>query len=252
MTSPTRRRRALPGDQLVRSLALFATLVDTVPPRSWFGDDPERHEEVVRSSLRQSTLRLATVEQRQAAELARRLAEQRPEKRRRSTPLSDAEGRERHPAGVIAGPARTAATGRAPPFLRRLGVRDGGDVGVIGGPTRPLNRRLRADRRHPRPLCRRSARLLGLGALTALACRPRPPGTSARPRLPAVALSAPARSHLEARLVAPVIDLYGLRETGPVASEARTRTYRCCATAPATGQPSSAPAGRGGRPGRQR
>lgn len=36
----------------------------------------------------------------------------------------------------------------------------------------------------------------------------------------AVELSRPARSHLEARLGAPVIDLYGLRETGPVASEA--------------------------------
>ncbi len=36
----------------------------------------------------------------------------------------------------------------------------------------------------------------------------------------AVELSAPARSHLEASLGAPVIDLYGLRETGPVAGEA--------------------------------
>lgn len=92
-----------PGDQVVRSLARFATLVDAVPLRSWFGDDPERHEEVVRallrafgirprgethevaedawvsisSSLRQSALRLAAAEQLQAAELAQRLAEQR-------------------------------------------------------------------------------------------------------------------------------------------------------------------------------
>lgn len=36
----------------------------------------------------------------------------------------------------------------------------------------------------------------------------------------AVELSAPARSHLEARFGAPVIDLYGLRETGPIGSEA--------------------------------
>lgn len=92
-----------PGDQVVRSLATFATLVAAVPLRSWFGDDPERHEEVVRallralrirpggeshdvaedawvsisSSVREGALRLAAVEQLQAAELARRLAEQR-------------------------------------------------------------------------------------------------------------------------------------------------------------------------------
>lgn len=94
---------AQPGDRVVRSLATFATLVAAVPLRSWFGSDPERHEEVVRallrafgirprgeshdvaedawvsisSSLRESALRLAAVEQFQAAELARRLAEQR-------------------------------------------------------------------------------------------------------------------------------------------------------------------------------
>lgn len=92
-----------PGGQIVRSLATFATLVDAVPLRSWFGDDPERHEEVARallrsfgirprgeshdvaedswmslsSSLRERALRLAATEQLQAAELARRLAEQR-------------------------------------------------------------------------------------------------------------------------------------------------------------------------------
>lgn len=91
------------GAQLQRSLTLFATLVRAMPLRSWFGDDPQRHEEVARAllrslrlrprgethdfaedgwaavstSLRQDALRRVALEQQRADELSRALATKR-------------------------------------------------------------------------------------------------------------------------------------------------------------------------------
>jgi len=81
----------------------FTALVGVVPLRQWFGDDPDRHEEVVRAllrcmairprgethaqsedrwqsvstGLRSDALRLAALEQQRAAELAKALADKR-------------------------------------------------------------------------------------------------------------------------------------------------------------------------------
>lgn len=91
------------GAQVQRSLTLFATLVRATPLRSWFGEDPQRHEEVARAllrslglrprgethefaedgwaavstSLRQDALRRVALEQQRADELSRALATKR-------------------------------------------------------------------------------------------------------------------------------------------------------------------------------
>ncbi|RKT79782.1 hypothetical protein DFJ68_3260 [Terracoccus luteus] len=91
------------GDEVLASLLAFATLVDALPLAQWFGDDPDRQEEVARAwlrclglrprdethdvaedawaatstSRRGEALRRAAVEQARADELARRLTEKR-------------------------------------------------------------------------------------------------------------------------------------------------------------------------------
>lgn len=88
---------------LIEAIWHFTSLPSAVPVRQWFGDDPERHEEVARAllrclgirprgethpqsedrwvsvstALRSDALRLAAVEQQRADELARALASKR-------------------------------------------------------------------------------------------------------------------------------------------------------------------------------
>ncbi|MDF8264678.1 hypothetical protein [Luteipulveratus flavus] len=95
--------RSYDGESVASALLSFAGLADAVPVARWTGEDPERHEEVVRalcrvlglrprgethgvaedrwvavgSAARRAALRAAAEEQRKAEELARRLAEKR-------------------------------------------------------------------------------------------------------------------------------------------------------------------------------